>query len=205
MKRLAVSMFLVFMGCGETMPLVISDPMPPGGAWVDISMTVMGPAANREKQKICMEEARNAGVRLVEGAPVGAALFLSDEGNRLSFADGRPERMLGKWSAKAVCRVAISLAARLDDRVRTSNGQNPPGCRMVGSVEGSDQGYAFFVVEPASYEAALATMQFNALRMGANFVSVDVVRQLGLLTTLNGRAFDCTNAPPATPLPGQQI
>ena len=78
---------------------------------------------------------------------------------------------------------------------------------MVGSLEGSDQGFAFFVVEPASYEAALATMQFNALRMGANFVSVDVVRQLGLLTTLNGRGFDCTNAPPpaAPPQPGQQI
>src|SRR6185369_8612001 len=109
---------------------------------------------------------------------------------RLSFADGRPERMIGKWSSPAVCRVALAMVTRLDERVRQANGQAPPGCRMLGTVDGEDRGYAFFVVQMASYEAAVASMQFSALRLGANFISVDVVRQVGLITTLNGRAFD---------------
>jgi hypothetical protein len=207
MKRILVLALLVAAGCGaEVSQTVITDPAPPGGAWGEIALTVTGPGANNDKRKACMQEARNAGVRLREGSPTAAALYLADDGNRLSFADGRPERPLGKWTARAVCRVAISIVLRLDERVRTANGQAPPQCRMLGTVEGQDQGYAFFVVQLGSYEAALAQMQISALRMGGNFVSVDVVRQLGLITSLNGRAFDCGGGPqsPNAP-PGQQI
>jgi hypothetical protein len=196
--------FLCFFGCAENLPLVVTDTMPPGGAWADVALTMTGPAANGDKRKECIKEAREAGIRLREGAPVAAALYLSDDGNRLSFADGRPEKMLGKWTMPAVCRVALAMTTRLDERVRQANGQAPPGCNMVGTVNGEDRGYAFFVVQMASYEAAIAQMQFSALRMGANFVSVDVVRQVGLITTLNGRAFNC-GAPPPPGTPGQQI
>jgi hypothetical protein len=197
---------LCILGCGEALPLVVSDPMPPGGAWADVSLTLTGPAANKDKRKVCTDEARQAGIRLREGAPIAAALYLADDGNRLSFADGRPERMLGKWTTPAVCRVALAMITRLDERVRQANGQAPPNCRMLGTVDGEDRGYAFFVVQMASYEAAVASMQFAALRLGGNFISVDVVRQVGLITTLNGRAFDCGAAPPATTAPnGQQI
>jgi hypothetical protein len=196
-------------GCGSSGPMVITDTMPPGGAWGEVALTLLGPGADGDKRKVCIEEARNAGVVLREGAPIAAALYLADEGNRLSFADGRPERQLGKWTAKAVCRVAIGMVMRIDERVPTANGQPPSqACRMLGTVEGQDQGYAFFVVQMGSYEAALASMQFSALRMGANFVAVDAIRQVGLITALNGRAFDCGQAPPPTqqpPQPGQQI
>jgi hypothetical protein len=186
--------------------MVVTDTMPPGGAWAELSLTITGPAASRDKRKVCIDEARAAGIRLREGAPVAAALYLADDGNRISFADGRPERMVGKWTTPAVCRVALSLATRLDERVRQANGQSPPGCRMLGSVDGEDRGYAFFVVQMPSYEAAVATMQFSTLRLGGNFLSVDVVRQLGLITTLNGRAFDCGAAPASPAAPnGQQI
>jgi hypothetical protein len=40
--------------------------------------------------------------------------------------------------------------------------------------------------------------------MGANFVSVDVVRQVGLITNLDGRAFQCGAPPPAPGQPGGQ-
>ena len=186
--------------------MVITDTMPPGGSWGEVALTLVGPAANSDKRKACINEARAVGVTLREGAPNAAALYLADEGNRLSFADGRPERQLGKWSAAAVCRVAIGMVLKLDERVHTANGVAPNGCRMLGTVEGQDQGYAFFVVQLGSYEAALASMQFAALRMGGNFVSVDAMRQLGLITSLNGRAFDCGAAPPPTTAPnGQQI
>jgi hypothetical protein len=196
--------FWAIFGCAENLPVVITDTMPPAGAWAEVSLTLTGPAADRDKRKVCTQEARNAGITLREGAPVAAALYLSDEGNRVSFADGRPERPVGKWTSPAVCRVALSLATRLDERVRTANGQAPAGCRMVGTVDGEDRGYAFFVVQMASYEAAVAQMQFAALRLGGNFVSVDVVRQVGLITTLNGRAFDCGAAPGQPNAPGGQ-
>ena len=194
------------LSCAESgLPLVVTDSMPPANFWADVSMTITGPGANREKRKVCTDEARNAGVRLREGAPVAAAIFLADEGNRISFADGRPERMVGKWTTPAVCRVAIAMITRIDERVRQANGQAPPNCRMLGTVEGQDTGFAFFTIQMASYEAAVAAMQFSALRMGGNFVSVDVVRQVGLTTALNGRAFDCSGAAPSPTTPGQQI
>src|SRR5262249_17885161 len=132
---------------------------------------------------------------------------LSDDGNRISFADGRPERTIGKWTTPAVCRVALAMITHVDERVRQANGQSPPGCRMLGTVEGQDTGYAFFVVQMASYEAAVAAMQFAALRMGGDFISIDVVRQIGLTTALNGRAFICGAPPPPPPqaVSGQQI
>lgn len=198
--------FLCVFGCAENLPLVVTDTMPPGGAWADVSLTITGPASSGDKRKACVEEARIAGIRLREGAPVAAALYLADEGNRVSFADGRPERMVGKWSMPAVCRVVLAMVTRMDERVRQANAQSPPNCRMLGSVDGEDRGYAFFVVQMPSYEAAVATMQFSTLRMGGNFLSVDVVRQVGLITTLNGRAFACEMAqPPPPPQPGQQI
>jgi CubicO group peptidase (beta-lactamase class C family) len=199
MKKLFV--LLVVAGCGESKPFVITDTLPPSAAWAELSLTISGPGANGDKRNDCLQEARTAGVLLREGAPMAAQLYLSDEGNRLSFGDGRPERALGKWTAKAVCRVAIAWGTRTDERVQTANNQVPGGCQMLGSVEGQDQGYAFFVVQPGSYEAAQAAMQFAALRMGGNFVSVDVVRQIGLITALNGRAFRCEAAAPPPPPP----
>jgi hypothetical protein len=74
----------------------------------------------------------------------------------------------------------------------------------VGPVQGDDQGYAFFVVQIGSYEAALAALQFSARMRGANYVVMDLARQVGLNFSINGRAFRCEAPPPPPPEGGGQ-
>jgi hypothetical protein len=147
------------------------------------------------ESKACYEEAHQWGLNIGPSQTV-ATLFLSDQGNRVDTAGG--PRPLGKWSSKAVCRVALSYAVGLDQMVKVGK-MEPGGCAEVGPVQGDDQGYAFFVVQIGSYEAALAALQFNARMRGANYVVMDIARQVGLNFSINGRAFRCEAAPPPPP------
>ncbi len=63
-QALLLLAFTAVAGCAGSNSAVVVDPMPPGGAWLDLSLTVTGPAANDDKRKACMREARDAGVRL---------------------------------------------------------------------------------------------------------------------------------------------
>jgi hypothetical protein len=164
-----------------------------------VQLTLAGPAAG-DKRKACLEEAHNWGLN-IGPSQVAATLFLSDQGNRVDLPIG--PRPLGKWSAKAVCRVALAYAVGLDRMVRVARVE-PQGCQEVGPVQGDDQGYAFFVVQIGSYEAALAALQFSARMRGANYVVMDLARQVGLNFSINGRAFRCEAPPPPPPEGGGQ-
>lgn len=178
-------------------------------AWAELSLVVDGPAASDGKREACLTEARAAGVWLRGHASVTATLSLADEGNRVSFDDGRPQRFLGKWRAEAVCRVAIAVALKLDERIPAArDGRVPNGCRVVGNVDGQDAGYmGFGELQAGSYESALAKMRFAAVRMGSNFLSVDLAQQSSPVSLqLSGRAFSCEAPPTQAALPpGSQI
>jgi hypothetical protein len=207
-KCILAPLVLAFVGCAGSASTVIVDPMPPGGAWGDVSLIVTGPAANDKKREICISEARSAGIRLRDGAPLGATLYLDKDNNRLQYRDGRPETMLGSWTAQAVCRVAIANAINLDERVKTatSNG-DLSSCRQIGMVRGDDRGAIIpFSFKPvlASQEAAMASMKLAALRLKANFVAIEPISNMmmavgsTLSATVAARAYDCATAPPAT-------
>jgi hypothetical protein len=210
---LATVAALAIAGCAAATPTVIVDPMPPGGAWQDVSLIVTGPKANDKKREICMSEARSAGVRLREGAPLSITLYLDGDNNRVQFRDGRPDMMLGQWTIQAVCRVAIAGAINLDDRVKTAlNNSDLSSCRQVGVVRGDDQGAIIpFSPRPvlASQEAAMASMKLAALRMKANYVAIEPLSNMmmavgsRLSATVAGRAYECALAPPPTADKGQ--
>jgi hypothetical protein len=217
-NALLAAIAVAFAGCASTKPTVLVDPMPPGSAWQDVSLIVTGPAANAKKREICINEARSAGVRLRDGAPAAANLYLDKDNNRLTYGDGRPETMLGPWTAQAVCRVAIAGAIDLDERVKTAaNDADISSCRQVGMVRGEDRGAIIpFAFKPvlASQEAAMAAMKLAALRLKANYIALEPISNMmmGVSTSLSfvvaARAFACASAPAPTAKPqraGDQI
>jgi hypothetical protein len=217
-KVLFAAIALAFVGCAGARPTVLVDPMPPGGAWQDVSLTVTGPDANDKKREICISEARGAGIRLRDGAPVAANLYLDKNNNRLMYSDGRPEIMLGPWTTPAVCRVAIAGAINLDGRVKTAaNDGEMASCRQVGMVRGEDRGAIIpFAFKPvlASQEAAMAAMKLAAMRLKANYVVLEPISNMmmGVSASLSiavaARAFECAGAPAPTAQPqpvGNQI
>jgi hypothetical protein len=135
-------------------------------------------------------------------------LYLDKDNNRLQFKDGRPEVMLGQWTAQAVCRVAIADAINLDDRVRTAGNNNEvASCRQVGMVRGADQGAIVpFSFKPvlASQEAAIAQMKMQALHLKANYVALEAFSNVmmsvgpGLSASVAARAYECATAPTPT-------
>ncbi len=189
---LAASLGLV--ACGES-NAVVEDSHPLSNSWAAINLTVTGPEADHDKRKECIEEAHAAGVNISPTAPIAATVFLSDQGNKVVLPSG--ERPLGKWTSRAVCRVALAYALDLDRLVKVGK-NDPVGCKELGGVQGDDQGFAFFVVNPGSYEGALAALQFNAHARGANYVVMDVARQVMVNFSINGRAYQCPTAPPGT-------
>jgi hypothetical protein len=205
-------------GCAGSAQSVIVDPMPPGGAWLDVALIVTGPKANDKKRDICIAEARAAGIRLRDGAQVGAMLYLDKDNNRLQFRDGRAEMMLGQWTAQAVCRVAIANAISLDERVKVaSNNGDLSQCQPLGMVQGADQGAIVpFSFKPvlASQEAAMAAAKLAALRLKANYIALEplsnVMLSVGpaLSTSVAAKAYQCASAPSPTDKPqpvGKQI
>jgi hypothetical protein len=220
MKRTLLIAPLAFalVGCAATKPAVLVDPMPPGAAWQDVSLVVAGPEANDKKRDICITEARGAGIRLRDGAPAGAHLYLDKDNNRVSFSDGRPETMLGAWTAQAVCRVAIAGAVNLDERVKTAaSNSDVSSCRALGMVRGEDRGAIIpFAFKPvlASQEAAMAAMKLAAMRLKANYVVIEPMSamMMAVATPLSlvvaAKAYECASAPAPTDKPqpvGDQI
>lgn len=184
-------------GCAESNSAAVPDNQPLPGAWASVALTVAGPAANNDKRRTCAAEARRAGIELSPTAQLQATIFLSDQGNYVTTPRGN--RQLGMWTTDAVCRVALGVITDLDERVQVGRG-DPPGCRILGSVQGDDRGFAiFFSVVPGSYEAAQTGAQLAALQLGGNFVVIDVVRQIGLSVAVNGRALACGGPPPPPP------
>jgi hypothetical protein len=197
---------LALVGCGGGGPYVIEDPMPPQMAWADVTLTLMGEAANDDKVRICRDEARRLGIRMSPVSQMRGTLVLNDEGNRLQLPTG--EQMLGKWKTESVCRVAVARAAGIDFHVQILQRTEPPGCRMLVPVTAVDEGYVapWVGMVSGSYDAALVMAQVNTLRAGGNVLVVD--SSVGAMnSTVSGRAFLCMpqqQQPPPQPAPQQQ-
>ena len=190
--------FFALAGCASSQQTVIEDAKPPANVWAEASLDVMGPDADNDKRKTCTKEARAMGIFLHAAAPVRTQLYLGEDGNKVSISTEPGEQFLGKWTTEGLCRVALGRATLIDSKVKVVKNEVSPVCKPMGSVEGMDQGFAFFAIVMGSYEAAVVQAQVQAVRRQANVVVVDAVRQLGLNIIVNGRAFQC---PPGAEAP----
>jgi len=178
---------IALLSCGRSRNRAAAA-APLTNAWAAVALKVEGPESNADKAAACVEEAHRFGVNIDADAPSSATLYLGGDGNRVTLASGN--RSFGKISMRALCRLSLAYALELDKRVKV-NKTEPTGCEELGAVQGEDQGYAFFGVNPGSYEAALAAIQFSANERGANYVVIDVAREVGMNFSISGRAFKC--------------
>lgn len=191
-----ISTCVLLVGCVNTALLVAHDEAPPKDAWAVVGLTLAGSEADNSKRQECIELAREQGVHVSRYAPpsVQATLLLTYyDGNRVSFADGRPERAIGQLAMQSACIFALAAALRLEEKIQSSQEAPPPNCRLLGEVKGPSPTAHDFTKQ--SYELGLAPMLLAAQRLRANYITLDVLYPFGAHVPMVGRAFAC---PPST-------
>ena len=153
--------------------------------WISVSLTVSGSEADDDKRKSCVDEAHDAGIQLVAGAPVAGTLYFLDENDYLEIP-GQPNTKFGAMGSNATCKQALAKLVNLDTVVPMSKA-DPKDCKPLGAVEGSDSGF----MHPGSYEAAEIEAQFAVHAKGGNYFVQDAVRTEATRVVINGRGFQC--------------
>jgi len=171
-------------------PIELRTEGPPAGEWATVALTLSGSSADSKTVEECLQEAREAGIRLMPGSTAAGTLVIDDKGDSFATADGAQRLPFHTATNNAKCRISLGKLAAIDAKVRTAKSE-PEGCKSMGSVEGIDRGVAFVVLIPGNYDSAVVNAQVQALQRGGNFVVLDAVHQFGTDLMINGRVFTC--------------
>jgi hypothetical protein len=147
---------------------------------------------------------RSEGSRLLECTDV-KVVWLRD----LDYDAKGCGRMVSMRCDKASCRglaapstiAIVSAEGMADVPVLATKNEPPPGCIAMGVAEGKDGPW-----NAPKYEVALDRLRRIAFERGANYVTLDVVRNPSNGLFVGGRLFKCptdamTNAAPSACVP----
>lgn len=173
MRNLCALAALAVSACAVTDPVVLKSPKREPAGWISVSFTVKGETNNTQSLEECLDEARAAGISLVEGAPRSGTLILDDRERNYFEMPGSPRYVIEEASPRTACRLALARLVDLDALVRVAKADAPEACKMLGRASGTDEGW----MGRGSLAAAVAEAQFKVRAQGGNLYVQDLVEE----------------------------